>query len=114
MAERRVKVTAEQAATSLGQDERPAINAVTASNPMRLSVTWGDEHIQPVQYNGFHVGSVALEVTVVPGQDPVVVYGEVWKLLEQLGREQFRRKLEAYVGRLKESGDYVRTNAAKA
>ncbi len=76
-----------------------------------IRVMWGDETIQPVQYNVFHVGSIEMEVTVNPGEDPAAVHASAYAALEQMGAEQYRLKRDAFLSRLADTAQVVRARA---
>lgn len=78
---------------------------------VRMKVSWGDETIQPVQYNVFHTGSIELEVEVSPDEDVAVIYRQVWAELEKLGAEQYRAKRDGFLDRLTDTAATVRARA---
>ncbi len=73
-----------------------------------LTVTWGEEYIQPVQFNGVRIGALEAVVDVPPGADPTEVYEQTWQWLDGLGAEQYRRKMEAFLIRLTDAGKRAR------
>lgn len=76
-----------------------------------MRVTWGDETIQPVQYNVFHTGSIEMEVELQPGDDPAEVYRDVWAQLERLGQQQYAAKRDGFMNRLTDTAQTVRNRA---
>lgn len=79
----------------------------------RMRVTWGDETIQPVQYNVFHTGAIEVEVDLLPGEDPALVHAQTYELLERLGTMQYRLKRDAFLARLHDTAQTVRSRSAK-
>lgn len=77
----------------------------------QITVTWGEEVIQPIQYNGFRVGPLSMTVDVLPHETPREAYARVWKLLDDIGQEQFAQKLAGFMQRAKASGQAVRSRA---
>ena len=93
-----------------GPDPKPAVtNVVNQSSPQRarLTVVWGEEYFQPVQYNGFKVGPFSLEVDIQQGVTVEATYHAAWIILDQLARKQFDEKLDAYLDRLQQMGERV-------
>ena len=91
-----------------------ALSAAIEDKPLRVTrmvVTWGEEVHQPIQYNGFRVGSIELEIEVAPGEDPRRAYGRAWQLCEQLGARQAELKLQGFLKRLKQSAIAAREEA---
>lgn len=70
--------------------------------PRTLTVVWGEETFQPIQFHGFRVGPLSMTVFIAPGSDMQVVYRQVWNRLDALAHEQFGEKMAAYLDRVKE------------
>lgn len=73
------------------------------ANVRSIRVTWGEEVHQPIQYNGFRVGAIEVLVDVLPAEDVREVYERTFAWLEELGRDQFRRKLDGFLTRVAEA-----------
>lgn len=65
-----------------------------------IRVTWGEEVIQPVQYNGFRIGGLELQIDLLPGESPEMAYERGWAILDRIGRKQFELKLKGFAERL--------------
>lgn len=89
------------------ESETPAVEGIR-----RIVVTWGDEYIQPIQFNGFHTGSIEVEVDVPPGADARQVHANTYKFLEDLGQQMYNRKVGAFIARLKDASAQTRANAS--
>ena len=74
---------------------------------IKLTVVWAEENFQPVQYNGFRVGPLSLEIHVQAGESIEAAYQVAWAMLDQLARKQFSEKLDAYLDRLQQMGERV-------
>lgn len=68
-----------------------------------LTVTWGEETHNPIQYHTVKVGG--LTATVVPAQGESVQEAarRAWKVLDEIAREQFNEKLDGFFGRAREA-----------
>ena len=71
---------------------------------LTLTVTWGEETFQPVQFHGFRVGPLTATAKVSEGQSIAAVYRELWLELDALGRAQFKEKLAGMLDRIKQCG----------
>lgn len=74
----------------------------------KLLVTWGEETHQPIQYNGFRVGPIHVEVEVGPDEDPIEVFERTMAELDAMARIEFQQKLAGFTERRKEAKVYVR------
>jgi hypothetical protein len=74
----------------------------------KISVTWGEESLAPIQYNTVRYGGITMEVDVPDGADPEQVYLQTWELLDKLGKQQFLRKLDGFLERAKTAGAEVK------
>jgi len=93
----------------------PGLSAPKAPPPpgvRRLTVTWGDEYIQPIQFNGFHTGTLEIVVDVPEGGDATALYNQAFEFLAELGQQQFQRKCAAYLAHLKEAATATRNARA--
>ena len=81
-----------------------------ASHGTMITVTWGEEVIQPIQYNGFRVGALTLTTPVLPNETVTQAYERVWRMLDKLGRDQFKRKLDGFSERLRDAANRVRSD----
>lgn len=95
--ERRRKVVAEEPTTGLSDEPAKVVGSVGGS----LTVTWGEETIQPIQFNGLRFGGLSLTVPLRPGDNIAEAYRQAWELLDQLGREQFEAKLAGWKERVR-------------
>lgn len=86
--------------------ETPPEDEVNPSGIRKLRVKWGSEHIQPIQYNGFHIGDLEIEIEVSPNETPEECYDRAWSWLERMVAKQYEAKLQGFIGRV--------TNAAKS
>ena len=91
--------------------DQPPPSGHPLSRVRSMRVMWGDETIQPVQYNVFHTGTVEMEVMLRPGDDPAQVHAMVYEELERLGAEQYRLKRDAFLARLADTAQTVRARA---
>lgn len=85
-----------------------AAQAAAPQGVKTIRVCWGEEVLQPVQYNGVRVGPLEVLVEVQPGEDPSEVYERTWAWLDALGREQYERKMTGFLGRLKDASQKAR------
>ncbi len=99
--------------TLIGEAGQPPPAGHQHTRIRRMRVTWGDETIQPVQYNVFHTGAIEVEVELMPGEDPTLVHAQTYELLERLGTMQYRLKRDAFLARLADTAQTVRTSSAK-
>ncbi len=99
--------------TLVGEANQPPPAAHPNARIRRMRVTWGDETIQPVQYNVFHTGAIEVEVDLLPGEDPAVVHAQTYHLLEQLGTRQYHLKRDAFLARMLDTAQAVRSRSAK-
>lgn len=82
------------------------------ANVKQIRVVWGEEVIQPIQYNGFRVGPIEVLVDVMPGEDAGEVYERTFAWLDQLGKDQFRRKVSGFLGRIAEASTITKKSAS--
>jgi hypothetical protein len=82
---------------------------VNASGIRRITIKWGSEHIQPIQYNGFHVGDLEIVMDVAPNETPDECYARGWAWLERMVETQFELKLQGFMGRVQRAAQKVRT-----
>jgi hypothetical protein len=73
-----------------------------------VTVTWGEEVLQPVQYNGFRVGPITVSMPVLSGESIAQAYERVWQIVDGLGQRQFQAKLDGWKARLREAAAEVR------
>ena len=81
------------------REKRPRVTSLT--------VTWGEEYIQPLQFNGFKFGGISITVEVPPGVQPEHVHAEMWNRLNKMAEFEFHTKLAGYTERLKEAHAHV-------
>ena len=62
----------------------------------QISVTWGEEVLQPVQFNGFRVGPISMTAPILPGETPREAYERVWNALNELAEKQFVAKAKTF------------------
>lgn len=65
-----------------------------------IRVKWGDETIQPVQFNGLHVGEIEVESSILPGETLEEAHARIFEVLERIGQKQFETKLKGFVTRM--------------
>lgn len=70
----------------------------------QLTVTWGREHFQPIQFHGFDVGPFEAVVTVQAGETVEQAFGRAQARLRELAEAEWPAKLEAYLDRIRQLG----------
>ena len=93
--------------TLVDPKEQTVADTATTGN---ITVTWGEEVLQPIQYNGFRVGPLTITAPILPGETVLQAYHRLWTMLDKLGREQFDRKLSGWLERVKAAGTAVRAS----
>lgn len=73
-----------------------------------ITVSWGEETIHPVQYNGFRFGGLVVTAPVQPGESLRDAHDRIYAELDVIAKLQFKEKLVAYIERLKEAGMYAK------
>lgn len=91
--------------------EKDASGGVALHGVRQISVTWGEQVIQPIQYNGFRVGPLSMTADVLPHETPREAYARVWRILDDLAREQFDAALQNFIRNAKAAGQAVRSRA---
>jgi uncharacterized Zn finger protein (UPF0148 family) len=81
----------------VGRRRRAAVGAITDDVGEEVTVTWGEETFQPVQFNTFHVGPFTTNTRVRPGETRVQAMERAYAELEAFAEEIFERKKKAYV-----------------
>jgi hypothetical protein len=87
-----------------------AARSAQKREPLRvtsITVTWGEEYIQPLQFNGFKFGGISMTLEVPPGVQPEHVHVEAWNRLNKMAEFEFTTKLAGYIERLKEAHEHV-------
>lgn len=66
-----------------------------------ITVTWGGERFQPIQY--FHVDTGPISVTIrpEPSERANQAYARAYALVEKYGKQLFESKLKEYLERVK-------------
>jgi len=72
-----------------------------------VTVTWGEEVHQPIQYNGFRNGPITLTAPVRDGETVKEAIARLWKELDAIGKELHEVKLKGFLERLKSTGATV-------
>lgn len=72
-----------------------------ASGVKQITVTWGEENHSPIQYNGFRCGDITLVAEVSPSETVEEAYARLYDMLEDLGKKQFKSKLDGFLERAK-------------
>lgn len=65
----------------------------------QITVTWGEEHYQVTQYNGFRVGPFSVTVTVQLGESDDAAFKRGWDLLEKHAMKVFQAKRNGFAER---------------
>ena len=65
-----------------------------------MTVSWGEETYQPIQFHGFRVGPLSMTLDIPAGCDLDSFARDAFKRLEKMGNEQFSRKLRDYLDRV--------------
>lgn len=91
----------------LGDEADGAVAEQPMSGQM-ITVTWGEEVLQPIQYNGFRIGPITLSTPVKEGETVEQAYSRVWAMLAKLGERQFTDKLDTFKNHLREGAASVR------
>ncbi len=76
-----------------------------------LLVTWGREHVQPVQFQGMDIGPFAMTVRVQSGESPAEVYRRTMVVLDQLAEANYQQKLPRFLERVKDSSSGARSRS---
>lgn len=76
-----------------------------------MRIKWGSEHIQPIQYNGFHIGDLEIEIDVAPNETPEECYARGWAWLERMVAKQYDLKLQGFLGRVTRAAAFVKRPA---
>lgn len=92
---------------ALNYHERPG----HPSGVRQITVTWGEEHIQPIQFNGFKFGGISVVADVHPAETVREAHDRIFALLEELGQKQFEAKLTGFLERAKQASQVVRRSA---
>jgi len=69
-------------------DSKPRITSIT--------VEWGAEYHQPVQFNGFNVGAISMAVDVPPDVSASRVHAWALEQLKVMSKKQFKERLAEY------------------
>jgi hypothetical protein len=85
---------------------------LTGAGRRTIKISWGEENYHPVQYNGFKCGGLELVIDVAPNQTIEEAYELGYARLEALAQKQFVNKLEGFIARLREAGQWVKVSAA--
>lgn len=96
------------AAKKRSEAATPSKPPATAIPVRQLTVRWGEEVHQPIQFNGFRVGNIEMTVDVPDGMTAEEVYREVYARLDRMGQEQFADKLQGWSDRVDEAAQHVR------
>lgn len=64
-----------------------------------ITVTWGEEHYQVTQYNGYRVGPFTITVTVQPNETDDAAIKRAWAILEQHAKDMFIAKRNGFAER---------------
>lgn len=57
-----------------------------------ITVTWGDEFMQPKQYNGFHIGPFQATTRIGPNETFEQAFSRAYNELERMAEATFVRK----------------------
>ncbi len=69
-------------------------------------MTWGREHLQPVQYQGLDIGPFSMTVVVQKGETPLMAKRRAMKHLNEMGKDELQAKLPAFLKRVKDAATY--------
>ena len=61
-----------------------------------ITVEWGTEYHQPVQFNGFNLGAISMAVDVPPDVPASRVHAWAVKQLKAMSKKQFEERLAEY------------------
>lgn len=68
-----------------------------------LTVTWGEETHNPIQYHTVKVGGLTATVVPAAGESVQQAARRAWEVLDEIAREQFNEKLDGFFGRAREA-----------
>jgi hypothetical protein len=69
-----------------------------------LTVTWGREHVQPVQFCGLDLGPFSMTVRVRAGETTQAAASRAFSALDVIAEAEYRRKLPQFLARVREAG----------
>lgn len=84
-----------------------------ASGVRQITVVWGEEHHQPVQYNGFRIGGLHLVADVRPTETVEEAHDRLFAMLDELGRKQFEQKLAGFLDRARQGAAAARKGSTR-
>ena len=68
-----------------------------------IDVTWGREHVQPVQYNGMDIGPFSMTTKIRKGETPVSAAARAMLQLDAIAQNEFKTKLPAFLQRIRDA-----------
>ena len=78
----------------------------------QLTVTWGREHIQPIQFNGCDVGPFSMTVMIGNNESPAQAAARAMRWLDCIAAEEMRRKIPEFLSHVREADRVTRAEAA--
>lgn len=73
-----------------------------------LRLSWGREHLQPIEFHGLDIGPFEMTLTVRDGESISDVYEKGMNVLDQIAERAYIRKRKRYIERIKEMSEYVK------
>lgn len=80
-----------------------------ASEKILLTVSWGKEVMQPLQYHPIEIGPYQM-TKYVEHSDAAVTATEMSAEMERMAEEEFQRKIEGFISRVKRLREKIREN----
>ena len=71
-------------------------NDETKPRVTSITVEWGSETHQPIQYNGFQSGAISMVIEVPPGIPAKRAHAWALVQLKSMGKTQFNEKLDEW------------------
>lgn len=73
-----------------------------------LTVTWGRQHVQPVQYQGMDVGPFSLTLRLREGETLQQAYNRGMARLEEMARRDYEHRLPKFIDRIRDAVSQAR------
>jgi hypothetical protein len=70
--------------------------------PTEITVTWGREHVSPIQFCGMDIGPFSATVRLREGETPRQAFDRTMAMLDEWAQDEYRRKLPAFLARVRE------------
>lgn len=69
----------------------------------QFTFSWGREHIQPVQFNGFDLGPWEVTLTLRPGESIDDLHLRATEYLDAIADREYKHKLPRFLNRIKDA-----------